>query len=203
MLDAAQTPHSTTPHCTTPHRTTPHLMHRAGASLRDQLLARFTLYTECTLPKVNARTSPTNTHTSHTQMADPLESLCFALICNLPSVNAHSSPSNHTHTHTHATTYAGVGRASKPVFLSALHSTTRYRGPPPHTHTRPHAQVADPRVALHLSGLQASAQYDNVVPVGTMIGAKSTVAAGCVLGDSCVLGDKTSIKRSVLGAGCR
>eukprot|EP00983_Pelagomonas_calceolata_P011359 366171-Pelagomonas_calceolata.AAC.3 len=48
-----------------------------------------------------------------------------------------------------------------------------------------------------------SPQHDNVVPHSTSIGSKASVASGCVLGEGCVLGDKASIKRSVLGRGCR
>uniref|UniRef100_A0A7S0S6S1 Translation initiation factor eIF2B subunit gamma n=1 Tax=Chlamydomonas leiostraca TaxID=1034604 RepID=A0A7S0S6S1_9CHLO len=63
-------------------------------------------------------------------------------------------------------------------------------------------EVADPGVALHLSGLKPG-KFDNVVPPSVTIGAKSTIAAGCILGEQCALGDKSSIKRSVLGAGCK
>lgn len=64
-------------------------------------------------------------------------------------------------------------------------------------------QVADVNVALHLSGLKASKQFENVVPASVQIGNKSTIASGCILGEGCVLGDKSSIKRSVLGSGCK
>ncbi len=66
-----------------------------------------------------------------------------------------------------------------------------------------HPQVADAKVALHLTGLKASSQHDNVVPASTQLGNKSTIAASCVLGEGCVLGDKSSIKRSVLGNNCK
>lgn len=65
------------------------------------------------------------------------------------------------------------------------------------------SQVADSNVALHLSGLKASQPHDNVVPASTTLGHKTTIAAACVLGEGCALGDKSSIKRSVLGHGCR
>ncbi|KAL6765072.1 eukaryotic translation initiation factor 2B gamma [Haematococcus lacustris] len=64
-------------------------------------------------------------------------------------------------------------------------------------------EVADPNMALHLSGLRPSKLHDNVVPASTVLGNKTTIAAGCVLGEGCTLGDKASIKRSVLGANCR
>ena len=60
-------------------------------------------------------------------------------------------------------------------------------------------QVADPGLALHLSGLKPT-KYDNIVAPSTVLGNKTTVAAGCVVGENGVLGDKTSIKRSVLGS---
>ena len=64
-------------------------------------------------------------------------------------------------------------------------------------------ETADSGVALHVTGHAPSPQYDNVVPASTSIGAKANVASGCVLGEHCVLADKASIKRSVLGRGCR
>ncbi len=55
-------------------------------------------------------------------------------------------------------------------------------------------------MALHLAGLRPSTQHESVVPAGTVFGNKTTITAGCVLGEGCVLGDKSSIKRSVLGS---
>lgn len=63
-------------------------------------------------------------------------------------------------------------------------------------------EVAASDVALHLTGLTAS-RHDNVVPPGTVLGNKATVGPACVLGEGCVLGDKSSVKRSVLGANVR
>ncbi|GLC42884.1 hypothetical protein PLESTB_001434500 [Pleodorina starrii] len=63
-------------------------------------------------------------------------------------------------------------------------------------------EVADPGVALKLSGLKPG-RFDNIVPPSASLGNKSTVAAGCILGEGCVVGDKSSIKRSVMGGGCR
>jgi translation initiation factor eIF-2B subunit gamma len=62
--------------------------------------------------------------------------------------------------------------------------------------------VADPSIALHLSGLRPT-KYDNIVASSTALGNKTTVAAGCIIGENGVIGDKSSIKRSVLGNGCR
>ncbi len=64
-------------------------------------------------------------------------------------------------------------------------------------------QLADSRTALHLTGLKASANHENVVPTSTQLGNKFTIAAACILGENCALGDKTSIKRSVLGSNCK
>lgn len=50
-----------------------------------------------------------------------------------------------------------------------------------------------------LAGLRPS-KYDNIVSASAVLGNKTTVASACIIGDSCMLGDKTSIKRSVLGA---
>eukprot|EP00198_Chlamydomonas_reinhardtii_P010061 XP_001699398.1 eukaryotic initiation factor [Chlamydomonas reinhardtii] len=63
-------------------------------------------------------------------------------------------------------------------------------------------EVADPGVALKLSGLKPG-RHDNIVPASCALGNKCTVAAACILGEGCVVGDKSSIKRSVLGAGVR
>ena len=63
-------------------------------------------------------------------------------------------------------------------------------------------QVADPGLALHLSGLRPT-KYDNIVAASTSIGNKTTVAAACIVGENGQLGDKSSIKRSVLGNGVR
>ncbi|GAX72742.1 hypothetical protein CEUSTIGMA_g198.t1 [Chlamydomonas eustigma] len=63
-------------------------------------------------------------------------------------------------------------------------------------------EVADPNVALHLSGLRPS-KYDNIVATTTTLGNKATVASACIVGENSVLGDKSSIKRSVLGNGIR
>ncbi|KAG2497652.1 hypothetical protein HYH03_004391 [Edaphochlamys debaryana] len=63
-------------------------------------------------------------------------------------------------------------------------------------------EVADPGVALKLSGLKPG-RHDNIVPQGTVLGNKCTIASGCILGEGCAVGDKSSIKRSVLGANVR
>ncbi|PNH00047.1 Translation initiation factor eIF-2B subunit gamma, partial [Tetrabaena socialis] len=63
-------------------------------------------------------------------------------------------------------------------------------------------EVADPGVALKLSGLKPG-RHDNIVPASCTLGNKATVAAACILGEGCAVGDKSSIKRSVLGSGCR
>ncbi|KAG2441401.1 hypothetical protein HYH02_009990 [Chlamydomonas schloesseri] len=63
-------------------------------------------------------------------------------------------------------------------------------------------EVADPGVALKLSGLKPG-RHDNIVPASATLGNKCTVAAACILGEGCAVGDKSSIKRSVLGAGVR
>lgn len=63
-------------------------------------------------------------------------------------------------------------------------------------------EVADPNLALHLSGLRPS-KYDNIVAASTTLGNKTTVAAACIVGDNGVIGDKSSIKRSVLGNGVK
>ncbi len=63
-------------------------------------------------------------------------------------------------------------------------------------------QVADPHAALHLTGMRPS-KYDNVVAESATIGSKTTIAAACIVGENCVLGDKSSIKRSILGNGCK
>ncbi|GFH11458.1 eukaryotic initiation factor, partial [Haematococcus lacustris] len=59
------------------------------------------------------------------------------------------------------------------------------------------------QAAATARGLRPSKLHDNVVPASTVLGNKTTIAAGCVLGEGCTLGDKASIKRSVLGANCR
>ena len=63
-------------------------------------------------------------------------------------------------------------------------------------------EVAAPDVALHLTGLQAS-RYDNVVAPTAVLGAKATVGPACIVGDGSALGDKCSVKRSVIGGGCK
>uniref|UniRef100_A0A7R9VHL7 Translation initiation factor eIF2B subunit gamma n=1 Tax=Chlamydomonas euryale TaxID=1486919 RepID=A0A7R9VHL7_9CHLO len=63
-------------------------------------------------------------------------------------------------------------------------------------------EVADPTTALHLTG-QKPSKYDNVVSPSAVLGSKTTVAAACIVGDACELGDRSSIKRSVLGARVR
>ncbi|KXZ44613.1 hypothetical protein GPECTOR_64g107 [Gonium pectorale] len=62
-------------------------------------------------------------------------------------------------------------------------------------------EVGDPGVALKLSGLRPG-RFDNIVPPSASLGNKATVGAGCILGEGCAVGDKSSIKRSVLAAGC-
>jgi translation initiation factor eIF-2B subunit gamma len=61
-------------------------------------------------------------------------------------------------------------------------------------------EVADPGVALlKLTGLRPG-RHDNIVPPSCALGNKATVASACILGEGCAVGDKSSIKRSVLGA---
>ena len=61
-----------------------------------------------------------------------------------------------------------------------------------------------PEVAPSLP-LQAKAnpKHDNYVDDACQLGAKTTVAAGCMLGRGTTLGDKCSVKRSVLGHLCK
>mmetsp|Transcript_15489 Transcript_15489/g.33608 ORF Transcript_15489/g.33608 Transcript_15489/m.33608 type:complete len:476 (-) Transcript_15489:297-1724(-) len=63
-------------------------------------------------------------------------------------------------------------------------------------------EVADPHVAMHLSGLRPT-KYENIVAASTTIGNKTTIAAACIVGENGALGDKSSIKRSVLGHGVK
>lgn len=85
---------------------------------------------------------------------------------------------------------------------------SHYKGRSPYTqyvieYNGRRLQAADSGAALHLTGLTPSAQHDNVVPPSVTLGSKATVASGCVLGEGCAVGDRASIKRSVLGSGCR
>ncbi len=68
--------------------------------------------------------------------------------------------------------------------------------PPPAFYSFP--QVADPGLALHLSGLKPT-KYDNIIAASTTLGSKTTVASACIVGENGVLGDKSSVKRSVIG----
>ena len=64
--------------------------------------------------------------------------------------------------------------------------------------------AVSPEVAPSLP-LQAKAnpKHENYVDDACQLGAKTTVAAGCMLGRGTTLGDKCSVKRSVLGHLCK
>ncbi len=57
-----------------------------------------------------------------------------------------------------------------------------------------------PRLPLEA---RANPKYDNFMDDSCQLGAKATVAAGCMLGRGTTLGDKCSVKRSVLGRLCK
>ncbi|KAI8463923.1 MAG: eukaryotic translation initiation factor 2B gamma [Monoraphidium minutum] len=63
-------------------------------------------------------------------------------------------------------------------------------------------EVAAPDAVLHLTGA-APSRYDNVVAASATLGNKATVGPACIVGEQSVLGDKTSVKRSVIGANCK
>ena len=62
--------------------------------------------------------------------------------------------------------------------------------------------IADASIALHLSDHKPT-KYENIIAASTVMGAKCVVGAACLVGENGVLGDKSSIKRSVLGNGCK
>ena len=49
---------------------------------------------------------------------------------------------------------------------------------------------------------QHNARHDNFLHESAVLGNKTTVAAGCMVGRSTRLGDKCSVKRSVIGPHC-
>ena len=42
-----------------------------------------------------------------------------------------------------------------------------------------------------------------MVPASVELGNKAVIASGCAIGEHTVVGDKSSVKRSVVGASCR
>ena len=65
-------------------------------------------------------------------------------------------------------------------------------------------EVVGPELAPRLPlEAKANPKYDNFVDDACQLGAKTTVAAGCMLGRGTTLGDKCSVKRSVLGHLCK
>lgn len=64
-------------------------------------------------------------------------------------------------------------------------------------------EVLNPDLAQRLLREPANEKYDNFLHTSVQTGVKTTVASGCMIGAESVLGDKCSVKRSVLGNGCR
>ena len=62
-------------------------------------------------------------------------------------------------------------------------------------------EIADGAVAAHLNGRRMS-KYENFVDPTVVIGGKSTIGPGCIVGGGTSFGEKCSVKRSVVGAGC-
>lgn len=91
--------------------------------------------------------------------------------------------------------------------VSALTAGARASAPPavnPNPSQWGGREVVGPELAPRLR-LQATAnpKFDNFVDDACQLGAKTTVAAGCMLGRGTTLGDKCSVKRSVLGHLCK
>lgn len=88
-------------------------------------------------------------------------------------------------------------------YRTALNRTVPYLAVlRPQAYGEVNREVADPGVALKLSGLRPG-RNDNIVPASVQLGNKITITAACILGEGCVVGDKSSVKRSVLGNGCK
>ncbi|GAB4821626.1 hypothetical protein N2152v2_008672 [Parachlorella kessleri] len=64
-------------------------------------------------------------------------------------------------------------------------------------------EIITPEFAPKLLREQPNPKYDNYVHGTVQTGGKTTVGAGCMIGRDTSLGDKCSVKRSVIGAGCR
>lgn len=60
---------------------------------------------------------------------------------------------------------------------------------------------SQPGDAAHLNGRKMS-KYENFVDPSVVIGGKSTIGPGCIVGVGTSFGEKCSVKRSVVGAGC-
>lgn len=60
---------------------------------------------------------------------------------------------------------------------------------------------SQPGDAAHLNGRKMS-KYENFVDPSVVIGGKSTIGPGCIVGAGAQFGEKCSVKRSVVGAGC-
>ena len=61
---------------------------------------------------------------------------------------------------------------------------------------------SQPGDAAHLNGRKMSYPYENFVDPSVVIGGKSTIGPGCIVGVGTSFGEKCSVKRSVVGAGC-
>ena len=60
---------------------------------------------------------------------------------------------------------------------------------------------SNPGDASHLNGRKMS-KYENFVDPTVVIGGKSAIGPGCIVGPGTSFGEKCSVKRSVVGAGC-
>ena len=60
---------------------------------------------------------------------------------------------------------------------------------------------SNPGDASHLNGRKIS-KYENFVDPTVVIGGKSAIGPGCIVGPGTSFGEKCSVKRSVVGAGC-
>lgn len=60
---------------------------------------------------------------------------------------------------------------------------------------------SNPGDAAHLNGRKMS-KYENFVDPTVVIGGKSAIGPGCIVGPGTSFGEKCSVKRSVVGAGC-
>ena len=58
-------------------------------------------------------------------------------------------------------------------------------------------------LASRLLTEKPNSRFENFVHESVQLGSKATVSAGCVVGKGTVLGDKSSVKRSIIGATCK
>lgn len=64
-------------------------------------------------------------------------------------------------------------------------------------------EVVGPDLASRILRECPNDKYDNFVHVSVQTGAKTTISAGCMVGQDSTLGDKSTVKRSVIGRNCK